>query len=905
MALSAGARLGPYEILAPLGAGGMGEVYRARDPKLGRDVALKVLPEGALTDESARRRFRAEADALSRISHPHIAAIYDFDSADGTDFLVMELVGGPSVRDRLEEKGPLPEKTVLTLGAQLARGLQAAHDEGIVHRDLKPSNLQLTPDGLIKILDFGLARKAPEHGDETAPTVSTGDQVAGTLAYMSPEQLKGEDADPRIDLYAAGAVLYEMGTGRRLHPGTNTAELIDAILNDEPPRPREANDRLSPGLEGVLLKALDKDPELRYQTARDLRVDLDRLQQGSGSVSVHERSASFEEPSPRGLWLPWTLATAAIAGFLLVSWAPWRSPDAAPSLRLDTELGEGLVFDGVALNKGPAAVLSPDGSQMAFVAREPGQESAIYVRPMSGLEPRRLPGTEAARSPFFSPDGEWIAFFAGGELKKVQVIGGAVVRLAKATNDRGGWWGDDGSIIFMPVSAAGVGLHDVPATGGEARTLTVPDPEAGETTHRWPQVLPDGRVLYTAHGILGGYDDASLVLESVPDGPRRIVHRGGYHGRYLRSGHLAFIHKGTLYAVPFDLERSETTGSPFVVAEGVFAHSLFAGAQFSASEGGSLAYVAGEEPTRSPILWLERDGSPTSLRDQPEHWIDPRLSPDGDRLALSIASEQSDIFVYDWTRDTLTRLTFDPSQDRAPVWTPDGRHLVFSSNRGSGVNRSLYWRPSDGSGETTRLTESEHQQYPTSWHPGGRLLAIQEHSPETGWDVRILEVEQEASGWAVEKGTTLVGTPAEEAQAAFSPDGRFLAYASTESGRYEVYVRPFPGSGGKWQVSSHGGTWPVWSMGRQEIVYQTETGTIMRAAYTVSESSFRSDQPRAWSETQCQWLAVNVGSFDVHPDGERVVVRPAGDARGVVPDSVVVVTSVFDELRRLQAEPGE
>jgi serine/threonine-protein kinase len=364
----------------------------------------------------------------------------------------------------------------------------------------------------------------------------------------------------------------------------------------------------------------------------------------------------------------------------------------------------------------------------------------------------------------------------------------------------------------------------VSSSGGELQTLTTPDPDADEVTHRWPQVLGEGRVLYTAHSVLGSYEDASLVMEVFPDGPRKVVHRGGYHGRYLPSGHLVFIHQGTLFAAPFDLERAELTGPPVPVIEGLFASALFAGAQFSFSDTGTLVYVAGEGLGDVPIHWLGRGGATTLLRDEPANWYFPRFSPDGDRLAVTINDgTQWDIWVYEWSRDTLARLTFDPAQESSPVWSPDGRHVVFSSGRGGKGAPSLYWRPSDGSSEARRLTESEARQFPSSWHPSGRLLAFQEQSPLTGWDLKILEMEwAEASGWTTGATTTFVEGPFVEMHAAFSPDGRFLAYASNESGRYEVYVRPFPGPGGKWQVSADGGAWPTWSKSRPELLYGTE-----------------------------------------------------------------------------------
>ena len=593
------------------------------------------------------------------------------------------------------------------------------------------------------------------------------------------------------------------------------------------------------------------------------------------AVRLREIAEADPEAEARAAYRPrrWVIpALAVVAGALaialaLVLWAPWRTPPKPSPPRLDTRLGPDLALDPGALNLGPAAILSTDGTQLAFVAREPGEASRIYVRLLEQLEASPLPGTEGAQSPFFSPDGQWIGFFAGGKLQKIAVSGGAAVTLADASDDRGGSWGEDGTIILTPSARPGVGLQRVSSSGGEIQTLTTPNPDAGEVTHRWPQVLTDGRVLYTAHSATGGYDNASLVMETFPDGPRKVVHRGGYHGRYLPSGHLVFIHQGALFAAPFDLERMELSDAPVPVIEGVRASSFNAGAQFSFSDTGTLMYVAGEDHRDSPIHWVGRDGTTTPLRDAPARWANLRFSPDGDRLAMQIHDgTQRDIWIYEWSRDTLRRLTFDPGQDWLPVWRPDGRRVVFAANRGGKGVLNLYWRPSDGSGEAGRLTESENAQYPTSWHPSGRFLAFHEPGPETGWNVKILEMGgDEASGWTSGTVTAFAEDPFVELFAAFSPDGRFLAYASNESGRFEVYVRPFPGPGGKWQVSAKGGHSPTWSKTRPELLFGTEGGDIMVASYTAAGESFRAERPVPWSDVHFLWLGVGGGRLRPSP----------------------------------------
>jgi serine/threonine-protein kinase len=892
----------------------MGEVYRARDTRLDRTVAIKVLPAELAADSQLGARFEREARAISALEHPNICTLYDIGEEDGQTFLVMEHLVGQTLAERLR-KGPLPLNQALEVATQIADAVAAAHKQGIVHRDLKPGNVMLTKTGA-RLLDFGLARLTG-HGEQpavgsltsapTKPAPLTGQgTILGTLPYMAPEQVEGRPADARTDLWALGTILYEMVAGVRAFEASTPPSLVGAILERDPAPLSERQPLTPPSLERLVRRCLAKDPDERWDTAHDVADELRWV--AETALAPTSREGPHGGATLRSLRLVIVLLGAAILslGLVLALWAPWRSPPAPSALRLDTRLGPDLALSLGAFDRGPAAILSPDGTHLAFVAREPGEASRIYVRPLDQLEARPLSGTEGAESPFFSPDAQWIGFFAGGKLQKIALTGGAAVTLADAPDNRGGSWGEDGAIVLAPRgSATGVGLRRVSSLGGEIQTLTTPDPDAGEVTHRWPQVLGDGRVLYTAHSLTGGYEDASLVMETLPNGPRKVVHRGGYHGRYLPSGHLVFIHQGTLFAAPFDLERMGLTGPPVPAIEGVLANSGNAGAQFSFSDTGTLVYVAGEGLASSPIHWLGRDGATTPLRDEAARWAHPCFSPDGDRLAMTINDgTQWDIWIYEWSRDTLTRLTLDPADDGSPVWSPDGRHVVFFSNRGEKRVPNLYWRPSDGSGEVRRLTESESHQRPTSWHPSGRFLAFYEQSPPTVWDVKILEMEgDEASGWTPGTTTAFVESPFIERSPAFSPDGRFLAYDSNESGRFEVYVRPFPGPGGKWQVSADGGVTPTWSRTRPELLFATEGGEIMVSSYTAAGDAFRSGRPVPWSEPRFQ-PGVTARSFDLHPDGERVALRRSYGETGDAPDSVIVVFNFFDELRRLTAESG-
>jgi Tol biopolymer transport system component len=892
----------------------MGEVYRATDTNLGRDVAIKVLPPEVVQDAERLARFRREAHLLASLNHPNIASIYGLEDSDGTPFLVLELVEGEDLAERLA-RGPIAVDEALEIARQIAEALEEAHEKGIVHRDLKPANVKLTPDGKVKVLDFGLAKAyAGDTGpggaasDSThSPTLALSGTAAGvilgTASYMSPEQASGKPVDKRADIWAFGVVVFEMLTGRRLFTGETASEVLAAVIKDEPDWASLPS--ASPAaLRKLLRRCLEKRPRRRLRDIGDARVEIEDAIAGSSDAAPG--SSPSMPPSASQRALPWIAGASILSlGLVLALWAPWRTPPTPSPLRLDMKLGPDLAFDPRALNRGPAAILSPDGTHLAFVARKPGGASQIYVRPLDQLEARPLAGTAGAQSPFFSPDGRWIGFFAEDKLQKISVTGGAAVILASSRGARGGSWGEDGSIVLVPGVGPGVGLHRVSSSGGEIQTLTTPDPGAEEVTHQWPQALGEGRILYTAIAGSGEREDANVVMEVFPDGPRKVVQRGGSHGRYLPSGHLVFIRHGTLFAAPLDLERMELTGSPVPVIEGVWTSSSD-GAQFSFSDTGTLAYVAGRA-IGFPIHWLGRDGTVTPLRDEPANWAAPRFSPDGDRLAMVIEDgTQSDIWIYEWSRDTLTRLTFDPARDGSPTWSPDGRHVVFSSLRGGKGVSNLYCRSSDGSGEVARLTESENSQGAKAWHPSGSILAFSEQTPQLDMrtlqlDIKILEMEwDEASGWTPGTPTGFVEGPSHEYGPAFSPDGRFLAYVSHESGRQEVYVRSFPGPGGKWQVSTDGGTWPTWSRTRPELLFETPSGEIMVASYTAEGDSLRSKRPVPWSDTRVL-RAAGGRAFDLHPDGERIAMRRAGGESGA-PDSVVVVTNFFEELRRLTAE---
>ena len=904
----------------------MGEVYRASDTNLKRAVAIKVLPESVAADRDRLARFQREAEVLASLNHSNIAAIYGLERPDGVTALVMELVEGPTLADRIAH-GPIPIDEALSIARQIGEALESAHEHGIIHRDLKPANIKLRDDGTVKVLDFGLAKAVEPTASAanmsrsptiTSPALMTGVGVLlGTAAYMAPEQARGKPVDKRADIWAFGCVLYEMLTGKRAFEGNEVSDVLAAVLRQDvdvtalpaatPPRLRR-----------LLARCLDRDPRMRLRDIGESRVEIDKIIMGAADQAVASpTTASIAAPRWRRV-LPWALASALGVGLALVLllWAPWRALRAAAPLRVSAELGADaslvIVNNPITAPAGSAAVVSPDGTQLAFAAQPYGGGTPrLYIRRLDQLTATPLAGTEGAVGPFFSPDGQWLGFFGGGKLKTIGVTGGAPVPLADVTNARGGSWAEDGTIVFMPATTSGGGLWRVPAAGGTAERLTTLAP--GEATHRWPQVLPGGRaVLYTVSAVIGNFTNAWLAVQPLPAGPPQIVQRGGSYGRYLPSGrgspkraereggHLTWVHDGTLFAAPFDLATLAVIGPAVPMVPGVMSTVASGNAQVDVSDTGTLVYVpGGENASAAPLDWLTRDGKTTPLRATPASWSGVQIAPDGHRLAFALVGAANvDVWTYDAARDALTPLTFDPGVDRTPVWTPDGRRLVYASSRNGGA-RNLYWQRADGSGDATRLTTSPNAQLPGSWHPSGRFLAFQENRRQTSDDLLILPVEgDEASGWKPGTPTVFLSGPFAEQQPRFSPDGRWLAYESNESGAFEIYVRPFQGPGGRSQISTGGGINAVWSRARHELLYLAPDGRIMVVPYTAAGDAFQAEKPRVWSETPIQVRPLTGASFDLHPDGERVVMAPLTEATAG-PTHVTLIFNFFDQLRRL------
>ena len=897
MTLATGTRLGPYEIRGSLGAGGMGEVYRASDTKLKREVAIKVLPEAFAHDGERMKRFEREAQVLASLNHPYIAAIYGVEEANGSRALVLELVEGPTLAERMAS-ARIPVAEALRIALQIAQGVEAAHERAVVHRDLKPANVKLTRDGDVKILDFGLAKALDVEPlpleESLSPTLTRATQVGvllGTAAYMSPEQAQGKPADRRADVWAFGVVLYEMLTGKRAFAGEGVSQTLAQVLAKEPDW-SALPAALPARVRSLLERCLTKDPRKRLQSIGEARIALE--------------DTSEEPRERRGRFWPVVAGTLGlVVGAVLWSLSSRPSPSSWPPVRLSVDLGAPAYFDVNVNEEGQAVLLSPDGSLLAFVALgELGAAPRLYVRRLEDLVASPLAGTEGARNPFFSPDGKWIGFFADGKLKKVAVTGEGPVTLAEVSGDgawAGGTWAEDGAIVFARDRLA-TGLARVSAEGGDPEVLTKLDEAAGEVSHRWPQVLPGGKaVLYTASTRAG---TPRLVAQRLPGGSKKIVWPAGYRGRYLPSGHLVYAREGALFAVAFDLDRLEVTGQPARAVEAVGTGTAAYSARFAFSDRGVLAYVPAVTGPQVRIQWIGRGSNRSLLLDAPGYYTQLRFSPDGLRLALNVRDrDQSDVWMYETERRTISRLTFEGAEASTPViWTSDGERVTFASDRGNDKGRSnLYWQRADGTGKAERLTTSGNRQWPGSWHPSGRFLAFCElRLGAFAPDVLILPMEgSDSSGWKPGEPSVFLDSPWVENVPEFSPDGRWIAYMSNESGRFEIYVTPFPGPGGKRQVSSAGGRFPKWSRSRRELFYYANDDRVMTVPYRVEGSKFEAETARRWSEER---LLARV--YDVHPDGERLAVVTNLEKPESGNDRAVLILNFFDYLRRI-APPGK
>ena len=826
MKMTIGQRLGSFEVSAVLGEGGMGEVWRATDTALGREVALKVLPEGFAEDPERHARFEREARVLASLNHPNIATLYGLEHLDGIHVLVMELVEGEGL-DELMARGPVAVDDTVQIALQIARALEAAHEAGIVHRDLKPANVRLRPDGTVKVLDFGLAKAwETTSGDSSlslSPTITShhtrAGVILGTAAYMSPEQARGKQVDRRADIWAFGVVLWEMLTGRRMFDGETVTDVIAAVITREPDW-----DLLPDGiphfLRRLLSRCLRKDPRTRQPDIASVRLELEEL----GAAGAEEEPTAAPamvpvRPRSRGrtiAWLAGAVVLLALGG--AVGWlaTPQQVNRRVVEFQVEPPQGTRFYLDP---ERPGSAVVSPDGEAIAFTAEEKGV-FRLYVRSLSSAVSQPISGTEGAQYPFWSPDSRLLAFFADGKLRKVQIKGGASppVTICDAEEIKGGSWGSAGMIVFAPNASSP--LMRVSESGGAPRSVTQFDPDLKEDSHRHPRFLPDGRhFLYLAR-VNGGSPDNGVMVSSIDGGPSKLLVRSPAAAEYA-SGHLLFMRDGTLMAQPFDPSRLELSGEAFPLAEDLnLVAPATALAVFSASADGILVYQTGGSGAARKLVWRDRSGRVTgTLGDEATFW-DVALSPGGDQAAVNVSGPagSADLWLYDIARGVGTRLTFDPHDEWGLAWSPNAKTIAFASDREG--HYDLYTIAVGGTQPEQLLYKSDTTKVPDCISPDGRLLMYSEQSRETGWDLWLLPLEGEHTP------RPFINTPFDQPMAAFSPDSRWVAYGSNESGAMEVYVVPFPGPGRKWQISTQGGSWPQWRSDGREIFYRGPTGTI-------------------------------------------------------------------------------
>jgi Tol biopolymer transport system component len=818
MIIAAGTRLGRYEIRSKLGEGGMGEVYLARDPKLGRDVAIKVLPASLSADAERLARFEQEACAAGSLDHPNVLAVHDVGTENGSPYVVSELLEGETLREKLSG-APLPQRKALDYALQIARGLSAAHERGIVHRDLKPENVFVCAHGRVKILDFGLAKLTQAEAGGVQSEVPTRrvdtdpGAVMGTAGYMAPEQVRGQKVDRRADIFSFGCVLYEMLTGRRAFRGESAVDTLSAILKEDPPDLSETNKNISPALERLVLHCLEKNPSARFQSANDLAFALEALSTPSGT-RLETDAAATAGTGASGVRRRERLAWAAAALFLLVSLAllPFvvaylrRAPADARAVRFLIPAPNRTAFGGVAI--------SPDGGRLAFIANDTSGQRRLWVRPLGSLNAQPLPETDGATIPFWSPDGRFIAYFADGKLKKVDAAGGPPQTIADARNILGGDWNRDGVIIFAPNSTDG--LYRVSAAGGEVTPLTTLD-KSRENSHRWPQFLPDGRhFLFWSRQV----EKSGMYVGSLDSKETKRVLDTDFNAKYAPPGYLLFVRGSALMAQPFDAGKLELTGEALPVAEQVGLNTASHVVHFTVSESGALVYDSGGETDSSQLAWYDRAGRKISTVGPPGNYYSIWLSPDEKRVAVERVEKGSgDIWLIDVAHNTPTRFTFDPGWDLAPVWSPDGSRIVFSSARNGPPD--LYVKPASGGSNEELLLKTSLVKVAMDWSSDGKFILYKEINDKGKSDLWVLPLEGDRTP------RPFLQDDFEKGGAKFSPDVKWVAYSSDESGQKQIYVRPFPGPGGEYQVSNSGGTSPRWRRDGKELFYLSLDGKLM------------------------------------------------------------------------------
>jgi serine/threonine protein kinase len=874
--LETGRVVAHFRVSRHVASGGMGEVYLADDLKLGRQVALKLLPTAFRQDRDRASRFEREARAAAALNHPNIMAVYEVGYSDGQPFIAAEYLEGQTLAEVLS-RGPLAVADAIGVAKQITEALAAAHEKGVVHRDLKPANIKITPDGSVKVLDFGLAKlpQSPEDAGDSRERTRAG-LIVGTPAYMSPEQARGAAVNEQTDIWAFGAVVYETLTGKGAFRRATITDTVAAVIHDEPDL-----SALPARLRPVVGRCLNKDLRKRWRDIADVRLAL-------------EEAAC--EPLARPPWrAPWTLLAATMA-LSLIAWIALLRPSnkaaLQPLIRLTVDLGPEASLN---TNRGQHSFsISPDGARIAFACVSGGGETRICTRRLDQTQSMALAGTEGVQTIFFSPDGTWIGFTASGKLRKVSVEGGAPITLCNAPFPRGASWGENGFLVASLTSTEG--LSRIPENGGAPQPVTRLQP--GDQRHRWPQVLPGASaVLFTASAEAGQYENATLDVVSLKTGQRKTLLRGGYYGRYLPGGRLVYMHQGTLFAARMDVDQLAVTSPPRPVIEDVASRPGDGGADFEFSQSGMFIYLSSRLTGRANVQWLDKSGRLEPLMRKPGAYDWIRLSPDGRRIAIIDAATRA-VSVYDLKRETMSRITPAQGVPDVAIWTPDGNHLVYAS---SGTEGGLWWSRADGSSERQRLSETFWNL--NSFSPDGKRIAAFGWGSGANPDIWTLPLEGPDSD-RPRLGTAepFLRTPASEALPAFSPDGRWLAYASDESGVSQIHVRPFPGPGGSWQISTDGGTNPIWSRSAHELFYISSSRRIMVSRYSYHDDAFVAGKPSLWCEFQTlapPQLPFFSSIIDLAPDGKRFAVLVSASTESQQPPTQVnFLLNFADELRR-------
>jgi serine/threonine protein kinase len=866
MAMTPGTKLGPYEIQSPLGAGGMGEVYRALDTRLDRTVAVKVLASHLSSSPELKQRMEREARAISALNHPHICHLYDIGSQDGTDYLVMEFLQGETLAERLR-KGALPLPEVLKIAIAIAGALTAAHRQGTVHRDLKPGTIMLTQAGA-KLMDFGLAKAtSPSLGvsGSSPPLLSaartmtkaspispltTAGAVIGTIQYMAPEQLEGKEADARSDLFALGAVLYEMVTGNRPFAGRSQISVASAILEKEP-EPITATHPLTPPVfEQVVATCLAKNPDDRFQTAHDLRLQLNWIAEGKTPTA---KPAESERTKREAI----LAAVACVLALLLIASVIWWRAS-RPAERTE-------YFSAPLPFSARDVAVSPNGHTVVVVGRDSERKNLLWIYEPGAPQAKAIPNTEGANFPFWSPDGKSLGFFADGRLKRLDLSGGPVQTLCDAPTGRGGAWNKDGVIIFTPSGQLGFGLYRIAASGGTATQITFPDREHAEDSHRWPVFLPDGNhFLYLAMDLSGRSTLSSIYVGALNSSEKRLITQARANAAYAAPGYLLFYRDQTLFAQRFDATKLALSGEPTPFLTEIEYLPRIQRAVFASSESGVLvAQRSSGDTGASQLLWFDRKGQQVGVATKPGVYGNISLSPNGKLVAadaMDLATTNTDLWTYDLENESAKRLTFDPAIDSTPLWSPDETRLVFTSDRAKRFN--LYVKNADGSQEEQLIPQEGPDRYPLDWSHDGKYVIYQR-----GTDLWYLTFPELAS-------TLFLKAASAPNVARFSPDGKWLAYASNESGRWEIYVTSFPAAHGKWQVSSAGGEQPKWRSDGKELFYLAPDGKIMATPVTIG-TNFDAGSPMVLFQANPREMVATSErfSYDVSKDGQRFLIN--------------------------------